>query len=132
MSTTEDDLKAIIREDPANPVFSDLADLLRKKGGHLEALKVCLDGLSLNPKDHKGRLALARIFYDLNHTPFAVREVQELCREFPKSEHLKKLLQKLSPGNIAEPPPVATPSDASNTVAESDFDFDDIEGMEEE
>lgn len=148
----------LLESDPGNPVFAQYADELRKDGKSKEALEVCLAGLTHNPGCHRGRLVLARVFYEAGYLPFTIREVEQLHREVPNSAAVRKLLEKLSPGSVRAPssdsikkaPSSSTstaiegesdikqaelagategPSGAAidDTVAEADFDFDDLD-----
>lgn len=118
--------KEILAENPGNPLFAEYAERLRVAGDHSEAMNVCLAGLSANPACHRGRLVLARAFYDRSYLPFAVRELEYLVRELPDNESLRKLLNKLSPQGTAAPSQTG-PAVAAQTVAEAEFDFSDIE-----
>ena len=91
---------------------------------------VCFNGLAQNPAHHKGRLVLARIHYELGQIPFAIREITELCRALPDSKSLKRLRDKLAP----ETAPAASPAagTAEETVAEADFDFEELEMIEDD
>ena len=116
--------------DPGRPEFAELAEQFRQQGQLREGLDICLRGLSANPSLHKGRLVLARIFYQLGFLPFALREVEELCRALPNSKSLKRLREKLSP----EPNREAADQSAEETVAETDMDFEELDliGEDEE
>ncbi|MBN8550138.1 MAG: hypothetical protein J0M12_12545 [Deltaproteobacteria bacterium] len=126
--TAELELRQIVKEDPGNPLFAELAEQLRKSGQHAEALDICLSGLSKNPSCHVGRLVLARVFFDRQMFPFAVRELEALRAALPQSKTIAKLLEKLSPGASQNPVSVApaAPSEAE-TFAETDFDFEELD-----
>ena len=81
MASRLDELNATFASDPGNPLFAELADMLRQKGEHLKAIEVCLSGLSSNPECAKGRLMLARIYYERSYLPFAIGELKELARQ---------------------------------------------------
>ena len=120
--TSEEELRKSVAEDAGSPVFAELAELLRKQGRHSEALEFCLSGLSKNPSCHLGRLVLARLFYDRQWYSFAVRELEVLRAALPESKTVAKLLEKLSPGSsLSESAP------ETETVAETDFDFDELD-----
>ena len=124
ISSTNEDLKKLLEQDPGNPVYGDFADGLRRRGDLLGALQVCLSGLSSNPGHHLGRLVLARVFYDLGCMPFALRELVYLRRELPDVQSIKKLVDKLSPAGAADTKETSESEEA--VFAEADFDFDDI------
>lgn len=122
----EAELKALIQDDPGNPAFAEYGEVLRAKGDLANALIVCLSGLSLNPKNHRGRLVLARTLFELRCVPFAVRELKELATDLPDNKNIKKLLEKLSPELVQ------TQAPPSEVLAESEFDIDILEAIKEE
>lgn len=126
-----DEIKARLEEDPGDPVFAELGEAYRIAGDLQEALWICLRGLSSNPDVHQGRLLLARIFYQLEYFPFAVRELRELAVALPENEHIRKLLEGLSPGSSAGVGHGGE-IDGAEVVAESDFDIDVLEDIEVE
>jgi hypothetical protein len=91
--------------------------------------------LTKNPNCHRGRLVLARLYYDAGYIPFAVTELEKLCRYLPESQALRRLLLKLSPeAKIEELKPAegaANTPTTSATVAETDFSFEDLDLIEE-
>lgn len=105
----------------AQHAFAESAENLRRSGKLEEALKVCLQGLSANPAHHKGRLVLARVFFEMGYLPFAIREIEELCEALPESKSLQRLRDKLSPQ------PAEASGGAEETVAEADFDLDELD-----
>lgn len=126
--TSEAELRTTVQADPGNPAFAELAELLRTRGSYSEALEMCLSGLSKNPTCHLGRLVLARVFYDRRMYSFAVRELEALRIALPQSKTIAKLLEKLAPGSAAltqTAAPVA--AEAVETVAETDFEFDELD-----
>ncbi len=130
--TSESDFTERLSKDPGDSIFVDYAVKLAGSDRHLEALEVCLRGLSANPGCHSGRLMLAKEFYSLGFTPFAIREVRDLCAKIPESESLRRLLNKLSGGAVSA---IGSENDAKGnetTVAEADFDMDDIEELEKD
>ena len=131
---SEQELNRIVFEDPGNPAFAELAELLRKQGKLGEALDTCLSGLSKNPTCHLGRLVLARVFYDRRMYSFAVRELEALRIALPQSKTIAKLLETLSPGSAALSAAVAPSVQDDETVAETDFEFEELDliGKEEE
>ena len=131
VSFSESEIKRTLEASPGDPVFVSYADNLRILGNLSEALRVCLAGLTASPDGVKGRLVLAQILYDGKYLPFALRELRELSRQLPQNESIKRLLAKLSPGESnVDPDQVST--DEGETMAEADFDFDDIELLGED
>ncbi len=107
--------------------FIGAAEKFRLEGFHSDALVLLLKGLSENPSHHQARLLLARVFFELGCVPFALNELAFLSQRFPKNENLKKLIRELG-GNVA----AAQSESMAAVVAESEIDFDAIEGLEEE
>ena len=116
----EKDYRGALSSDPGSPVFVEFAEFLRGLRRHSEAIDVCLAGLSANPDAHRGRLMLARIYYECGFVPFAVRELQLLVGHFPQNRALAKLSERLSPAHGAQN------SSAESEVAEAEFDIDAI------
>ncbi len=110
--------------------FTDRAEGLRLSGKLEEALSVVLKGLSDNPDAHRGRLVLARIFYEKGYLPFAVREVEHLVRQVPSNAALKKLLGTLAPDRGGEIQ--GSTGSVEDTVAESEFDLDALALLEDD
>lgn len=131
----EQSLKDKLLQDPGHPDFADYAEELRRRGRFFEAMEVCLNGLSLNPQCHLGRLSLARIMVEKGWLPFASDQVTKLCSAFPESHSLKKLLASLSPDPALESSLTVQNHSVSKqndeTVAEVEFDFDEIDLLEE-
>jgi predicted Zn-dependent protease len=127
-------------------------------GGHLEsaesaleagrldvALSTLLELLSESPHDPQGRLLLAHIYYLSGCVELASEEVSRLQERFPEKESLQRLMQALDPSTqsvVQEPEKVAekveTPpaqkkekKKEDDVVAEADFDFDDIDLLED-
>lgn len=142
---TSDEFEKVLEEDPGNSVFCDYAEQLRIAGNFPKALDVCLKGLSVNPDFHKGRLALARIFYEQSYLPFAIREVKCLSEALPDNRYLQRLYAQLAPDQVSggEAAEMASEdsdeagsgeveSSGDDTVAEVDFDFDELEMIDDE
>lgn len=127
-SMDKDDWQTFLNQDPGNPYFAEVAEDLRKQGQAPQAFRVCFSGLSANPHCHLGRLVLARLFYEQGSLPFALRELKTLAEELPDNKYIAKLLGKLTPGEISQP----TEQPGESTIAEAEFDFDDIDLLEEE
>lgn len=115
----------VLRADPGNPVFAECAEELRLSGHWLEGIRVCLSGLSANPSCHRGRLVLARIYFEQGFIPFSVREVELLRKSLPELKSIQRLYDRFYPGGA----PIGETGDT--TVAESDFDISEIELVEE-
>ena len=131
------DIVAKLEADPGDPIFAAHANSLREEGALDKALFVCLAGLSSNPACHQGRLVLARIFYEQGFHPFALREVERLHHDLPKNEAVRRLLEAISPDQVApegaaEDRGKAEESADEATVAEAEFDFDVLEEMMDE
>ena len=130
MSTEETYIERLQR-DPGDECFVDYADYLRMHQRFLEAMGVCVAGLSSNPAFKRGRLVLARIFFDAGFLPFAVREVEELLHQSPENPALKRLLEVMlqdKPSEEAGDEEASAGPPADDIVAEVDFDIEDIDG----
>ncbi len=123
--SSENELRQSVAADPGNPLFVELAEVLRKRGAATEALQTCLIGLSKNPTCHQGRLVLARLFYEGGMYGFAVREIEALREAMPESKTLIKLMEKLAPGSTSLS--AAVKQAETEVVAETDFEFDELE-----
>lgn len=125
-SERQDSVRRMLAVDPGNSVFEEFAEFLRSTKAYSEALSVCLAGLSANPAAHRGRLILARVFYEQGFMPFAARELAVLHHELPQNRAIKKLLSELAPEYVAEMQASGfqAKSGAETTVAETELDFD--------
>jgi len=121
----------LLAKDPGNTIFAEYADSLRESGDYDAAVLVCLRGLSVNYNFQRGRLVLSRVFYEMNCIPFAIEQVKILVSSLPENKVLRRLLKKLTggQGNVDVD---SKPASADDTVAEADFDFDEIDLLEEE
>ena len=140
MEPTQDEILQRLNADPGDPLFAQVADSLRRAGKWSDALDIALSGLTANPQCHRGRLILARLFYDRHYYPFAVRELEHLHRAVPENASIGRLLERLSPGSTTGEAGVSAiptaqhssemPSSAlhaphgDEVVAEEDFDID--------
>jgi hypothetical protein len=128
------DVAAVLDRDPGNVLFYDLAVGLSLEGNLLDAIEVCLRGLSVNPGFHKGRLLLSRLYYECGFIPFAVRELELLLQACPHSRAVRRLVERLSPGSTALQGHTSNvgggPTNA--TVAEGDFNLDDLAQLDED
>ena len=126
----EDEVLDILSTDPGNSVFADFAEVLHKQGSSEPAIIVCLRGLSSNPSCHKGRLILSKIYYDLGFKPFCVDQLKILVKSVPANKSLKNLLEKLAPQEFNSK--TINLAQEIKTVAEADFEFSEIELIEED
>lgn len=127
---SDTELEALVGSDPGHAWFPDLADRYRQRGDYQGAFDLCFNGLTLDPGNHRGRLVLARLFYERLQFPFAVRELKELRRQLPENKYLIKLLDCLAPGEVSV---VADNAAAAESIVSAvDFDFGEIELLEEE
>ncbi len=126
-------IEELLKSDPGNSAFFEYAESLRLEGALDHALHVLLAGLSANPNHARGRLQLARVFYEMGYTPFAVKELQLLQQQAPDNAAIQKLLERLAPmssrapsseANVATSQQAASEKDA--TLAEAEFDIDDL------
>ncbi len=137
-----------LQEDPGDISFLGVAGDYREKGELLKAVVICLRGLSANPSYHQGRLLLARLYFELECLPFALKELELLHQDMPHIDSIGRLLERLSPGasNVADEPssdstyeqeaPKDTPersrpAQQEETLAETDFDFDELDDLED-
>lgn len=102
-----EELELIVSADPGNSLFANLAELLREDGKLDRAFNVCFAGLSQNPGCHKGRLILARLYYESGFVPFAIKELEEIYRSLESSQSstqfISKLLKRLGSGLADQP-----------------------------
>ena len=126
---TAQNIPELLRTDPGNPVFAEHADALREAGKPLEALQVCLSGLEANGSCHIGRLLLARIFFDLGHTSFAIRELEVLRQAVPSNVSLMRLVERLAPQASSPAPSVGTKPEVK---AEAELTLDDLAALDED
>ncbi len=132
MDPKEKSLLDNLKKDPANPIFAEYAEYLRRKKRWWDAIEVCMEGLSHNPSVLAGRIVLARIYYQKGWLPFAVRELELIYSERPDSAETVSLLKKLSPDfqensykNTDKRD--GTVSKEDTVIAETEFDLGDLE-----
>lgn len=118
------------KNDQGSAEFVANAESLRLEGNHLDSLLMLLQGLSQSPSNHPARLLLARVFFELECTPFALREVEQLARALPSNQSLKKLYQAMGGGELNARVAVAETVVVESVVAESEIDFDAIDDLE--
>lgn len=87
-------LRLEVSENPGSPRFVELARLL-SSSSVLEAREVCFRGLTANPRDLRGRLELARLFYLDGYIGFAVAQLEQLKNAIPDMLSLDRLLSAL-------------------------------------
>ncbi len=125
---TEESYKDRLSEDPGDDCFMDYAEYLRINGRHMEALEVCLSGLTSNPAALRGRLVFARTLYDAGYFPFAVREIEELQRAVPDNPAVTRLKEVLLRDKADEEASDDGPGSAGEeVVAEAFLDVEDLE-----
>lgn len=107
--------------------FVAVAEAYRLDGQHQDALVALLKGLSENPSHDQARLLLARVFVELGCVPYALNELGQLVRRFPKNVSLQKLFRALGGTEIP-----SEQGSVSSVVAESEIDFDAIDDLERE
>jgi len=126
------ELEALLGQDPGNGVFADYAELLRSEGQIDLAMDSCLRGLSINPGIHKGRLTLARLYYEKGFLPFAIRELELLRAALPDNRSISKLLEKFQPGSTQSNLVPHQSAESSSTIAESEFEVGDLDLLDED
>ena len=95
------ELEALVEERPSGEESVELATLLandeeqRSRGREL-----CFRGLRDNPKQHRLRLALARLFYLDGYQEFAVRELVQI-KQYVSAPSLDRLIESF--GELAAP-----------------------------
>lgn len=117
---TAANIPELLRKDPGNALFVEHAERLRGQGQLLDALVICLAGLNASPHQHRGRLLLGRIFFELGYPLFAARELRELATTFPDSQPLQALLARFEPGGGSGK------QKPTETISEVDFDLSDL------
>ena len=122
---TEEEYRGILAKDAGNAVFIEYAKLLIAQDRLPAALMVCLKGLSSSPGERRGRLMLARVFYELGMLPFAAREIEALSLDLPECGSLRSLRDRLSPGYS---PQGSSGGTEEGMVAEMDLAFDELDG----
>lgn len=124
--------KESLQEDAGSPVFVELAESLREEGKVLEALEVCLKGLSVNESNDLGRLLLAKLYYELEAPPFALKELKELNQRGVGGDSLRKLISAIGGEAVFNENVEETTQANVETVAEAEFEFDDLDFSDED
>jgi predicted Zn-dependent protease len=127
--SNEDRFRALLEAEPGNPAFADYAAMLVAQERLLDAIVVCLRGLSRNPELHRGRLLLAHALFRSGFTPFAAREVQLLCERMPTNQALRDLYSKLAP-HAPLTAGVSEEEVAREEVGDVEFDVDLLEELD--
>lgn len=122
-------LKQVLLKNPGDRQFVELAEYYKQRKDYHQAMQICLAGLSVNPGALKGRLLLAQLFYEQEFYPFAITELERLRSELPTNTAIISLLEKLNPTSILS---AGSPVSQENIVAETDFDFSDLDSLEDE
>ena len=130
MSITIEDLEKAVAKNAGAPEFVTLAEVRRSEGDLKNAAHVCFAGLSADPGNHQGRLLLARVLFELEYLPFAVKELVDLKNAHPDSKALERLLEKLAPDQLVNQS--SPDSIGEEVIAEADFEFDILEELEED
>ncbi|MCO6429278.1 MAG: hypothetical protein J5J00_00330 [Deltaproteobacteria bacterium] len=128
----ENEIERILLENPGDPLFLKYAEELMKSAKFEQALMVCLRGVSKSPAQLRGRLLLARAYYELGMMPLAAEQMKVVAQSAPESLPIQKLYNKLSvylwqPGDHSA---FSGPGEA--VMAEAEFDIGDMDLLEEE
>lgn len=129
---SDEQFRELLGQDPGDPAFAEFADILRRDGRHGEGFEVCFAGLTANPGCHRGRLVLARLFYERLYWPFAVRELKQLAEALPDNKQVRRLLERMAPETASARRGEESDVSADTTVAEAEFDVADVELMGED
>lgn len=121
--------QAQLEQDPGSGLFVSVAEGLRLEGAHSDALVILLRGLSHSPSNYQGRLVLARVLYECDCIPYAVRELETLCTAFPNNQSLLKLYRSVSGNEFVS---VDRSNSTTEVMAESEIDFDAIDELGKE
>ena len=79
-------------------VFVPLSEICREHGYLQEAREICETGLRFHPESVSGRLALARIYWDLKETGPAIPALQGVLTDYPSHREAEELLCRWVPG----------------------------------
>ena len=126
----EDEVIAILERDPGNSVFADYAQALHAGERSADAVITCLRGLTHNPSFHKGRLLLAKLFYDLGFLSFCLEQLRVIAEAIPDNKSLRKLLNKLAPSDDSVKN--SSSQNISHTYAEVEFNLGDVDLIEDQ
>jgi len=120
-----------LQSDPGNPVFADYGGLLITTERLDEAILVCMQGLSVNPECHKGRLTLAHALFRRGFIPFAAREIELMVEVFPGNGALRTLSERLSPGTNSNRGVTSESTEGETEVADIEFDTDILSDLDD-
>lgn len=110
--------------DPAHESYFGVAQALAGEGKLLDACGVLMRALDINPALDRGRLLLARLFFEIGAPRYAAKEVRELMARNPSLKSLDRLREALEPG-------VAIDTQAlTKKFAETRFKSAEIEALE--
>lgn len=90
------ELRHKMRQSAEKECFAEYAEQLRLAKKYSASIRVCLEGLSHNPNEDRGRLVLARTYYDCGYIAFSLRELNFLSNRHPDNVYIKRLVEKLS------------------------------------
>lgn len=124
-------LREKVEADPTLSEFVEVAEELWSSGERGDALTICLRGVSCNKSAYRGRLLLARMLFELDCISLCVRELKELHQDLPESLLLSRLLEKFGVAADKKAAKVSS-SKSEQTVAEADFDLDELAMLEDE
>jgi hypothetical protein len=106
-------LKEVLEKNPGAEAFVELANLLSDSPeNRIIGREVCFKGLTLNPKNLRGRLCLARLFYLDKMGEHCVRELVELKKQ-TNVPSLDRLIKEF--GEFAKPYLLSVDSDVSKS-----------------
>jgi len=80
-----DDLRRRVQKDPASIAFAQLAEELRRSGGHQEAVDTCRAGLKIHPGYLSARVTLGRALIELGHLDEAQVELARVLESAPEN-----------------------------------------------
>lgn len=93
MASRVDELRRLLGENPGADSFPELAEHLSEDPTkRAEAREILFRGLAKNPRNTRGRLLLAKLFYQDEMLEFSVRELIELHR-YTDVPAVRKLLE---------------------------------------
>lgn len=117
--------KSKLESNPADVIYHEVADRLRKDRLYGEAAFVCIRALCKNPSLDRARLLLAKIYFEGNVIQFALRELEVLYKNNQDNDSVKRLIDSISPG--AADKIQVNQNSVEKVVAESHFKVKDIE-----
>ncbi len=126
-----------LKDAPGSPEHIQFCESLIAEGNFLEALYVALRCVCHSDDNAEAKLLLAKILFRLDCVPYAVREIEDLNQSHPHISSIARLLEKIAPGGSTRPPqqgeaPTTAAKKDEETLAEGEFDFSDIELLEDD